>query len=85
MAEVTKEGEYKRTNVPQQILYGGMVTAREIIISEAAICLSRAVTIAVRYSAVRRQFGVNEKMQEIQVIIPLRCVEREITNKQILK
>jgi acyl-CoA oxidase len=67
MAEVTKEGEYKRSGVPQQILYGGMVAAREIIIAEAAVCLSRAVTIAVRYSAIRRQFGLNEKMQELQV------------------
>ncbi|MCO5608791.1 hypothetical protein L7F22_063008 [Adiantum nelumboides] len=57
MSEVTKEGRYKKTAVPPQILYGAMVTAREIIISEAAINLSRAVTIAVRYSAVRRQFG----------------------------
>lgn len=68
MSEVTKEGKYKRSDVPRQILYGAMVTAREIIISEAAINLSRAVTIAVRYSAVRRQFGAKEEMPEVQVL-----------------
>ncbi|KAI5078791.1 hypothetical protein GOP47_0006462 [Adiantum capillus-veneris] len=70
MAEVTKEGKYKKSDVPRQILYGAMVTAREIIISEAAINLSRAVTIAVRYSAVRRQFSGSgsEGMPEEQVL-----------------
>lgn len=68
MSEVTKEGKYKRSHVPPQIVYGAMVTAREIIISEAAINLSRAVTIAVRYSAVRRQFGAKEEMPEVQVL-----------------
>lgn len=68
ISTVTKEGEYKRSKVPPQILYGAMVTAREIIISEAAINLSRAVTIAVRYSAVRRQFGATEGTSEQQVL-----------------
>lgn len=68
MAEVTKEGNYIRSDVPSQILYGAMVTAREIIISEAPIHLSRAVTIAVRYSSVRRQFSSKEGMPETQVL-----------------
>lgn len=68
MAEVTKEGNYVKSSVPPQILYGAMVTAREVIVSETAINLSRAVTIAVRYSAVRRQFGAKEGMEEVQVL-----------------
>lgn len=68
ISEVTNEGKYKKSDIPPQILYGAMVTAREIIISEAAINLSRAVTIAVRYSAVRRQFGASEGMPEEQVL-----------------
>ncbi|KAH7365473.1 hypothetical protein KP509_18G030300 [Ceratopteris richardii] len=68
ISEVTKQGIYKSHPVPRGILYGAMVTAREIIISEASISLSRAVTIAVRYSAVRRQFGGSKHVPEEQVL-----------------
>uniref|UniRef100_A0A0C9S4N3 Acyl-coenzyme A oxidase n=1 Tax=Wollemia nobilis TaxID=56998 RepID=A0A0C9S4N3_9CONI len=68
MAIVTREGKYVRQNVPKQILYGGMIAAREIILMEASLNLSRAVTIAVRYSAVRRQFGLDDGNREIQVL-----------------
>lgn len=57
-ARVTKEGVYERpAGVPRQLGYGAMVAVRRGIVVEAGYYLSRAVTIAVRYSAVRRQFG----------------------------
>ncbi|KAH9330201.1 hypothetical protein KI387_002309, partial [Taxus chinensis] len=68
MAMVTKEGQYVRQDVPKQILYGGMIAARQTILLEASVDLSRAVTIAVRYSAVRRQFGLDDANREIQVL-----------------
>lgn len=68
MAIVTKEGKYVRQNVPKQMLYGGMIAARQIILMEASMDLSRAVTIAVRYSAVRRQFSLGNGNREIQVL-----------------
>lgn len=44
-----------------------MVYVRKTIVSDASIALSRAVTIATRYSAVRRQFGAQDDGLETQV------------------
>eukprot|EP00249_Psilotum_nudum_P017517 c26366_g1_i2 orf=97-1329(-) len=68
VATVTQEGNYLQSHVPSQILYGAMIAARQLIISEAAFCLSRAVTIATRYSAVRRQFSSNDGQLETQIL-----------------
>ncbi|GLJ17127.1 hypothetical protein SUGI_0296380 [Cryptomeria japonica] len=68
MAVVTREGKYVYQDVPKQILYGGMIAARQTILLEASVELSRAVTIAVRYSAVRRQFGFDNNNREMQVL-----------------
>ncbi|MCO5608777.1 hypothetical protein L7F22_062993 [Adiantum nelumboides] len=76
IAEVTKEGRYRKSQSPPQILYGAMVHARKILISETAIKLSRAVTVAVRYSAVRRQFGGGKGIPEEQVLNYLTQQER---------
>jgi acyl-CoA oxidase len=65
---VTKDGTYKRSKYPAQLGYGAMVYVRQSIVKDASNYLSRAVTIAVRYSAVRRQFGGGEDKPEIQVI-----------------
>lgn len=67
LATVTKEGKYIRSNKPRQLGYGAMVFIRQGIVADASIYLSRAVTIAVRYSAVRRQFGGKDGKLEIQV------------------
>jgi hypothetical protein len=45
-----------------------MVYVRQTIVSDASTALSRAVCIAARYSAVRRQFGGNNGSLESQVI-----------------
>ncbi|PRQ44617.1 putative acyl-CoA oxidase [Rosa chinensis] len=73
VSRVTRQGKYVESNVPKQLLYGAMVYVRQIIVADASIALSRAVCIATRYSAVRRQFGPphedeNGKGVETQVI-----------------
>ncbi|XP_024394934.1 peroxisomal acyl-coenzyme A oxidase 1 [Physcomitrium patens] len=68
LATVTKDGKYVRSNKPRQLGYGAMVFVRQGIVIDASIYLSRAVTIAVRYSAVRRQFGNKDEPGELQVI-----------------
>lgn len=64
---VTKDGKYVRSDKPRQLGYGAMVFVRQGIVIDASIYLSRAVTIAVRYSAVRRQFGKKDEPGELQV------------------
>lgn len=55
--QVTREGKVIKSNVPRQLVYGTMVFVRQAMVLDASVALSRAVCIAVRYSAVRRQFG----------------------------
>lgn len=45
-----------------------MVYVRQTIVADASCALSRAVCIATRYSAVRRQFGSQNGGPETQVI-----------------
>lgn len=45
-----------------------MVYVRQTIVSDASCALSRAVCVAIRYSAVRRQFGSQDGGPETQVI-----------------
>ncbi|XP_051137037.1 peroxisomal acyl-coenzyme A oxidase 1-like isoform X2 [Andrographis paniculata] len=68
VSQVTREGKYKRSDVPWQLVYGTMVYVRQQIVSDASCALSRAVCIATRYSAVRRQFGSQDGGPETQVI-----------------
>lgn len=44
-----------------------MVFVRQTIVADASTALSRAVCIATRYSAVRRQFGPDDSGVETQV------------------
>ncbi|XP_039122296.1 peroxisomal acyl-coenzyme A oxidase 1-like [Dioscorea cayenensis subsp. rotundata] len=68
VSQVTKEGKYLQSDVPRQLVYGTMVYVRQTIVADASNALSRAVCIAVRYSAVRRQFGSQDGGPELQVI-----------------
>ncbi|KAL6985961.1 acyl-coenzyme A oxidase [Sarracenia purpurea var. burkii] len=68
VSQVTREGKYVQSNVPRQLVYGTMVFVRQTIVADASCALSRAVCIATRYSAVRRQFGSQNGGPEIQVI-----------------
>ncbi|KAK3002039.1 hypothetical protein RJ639_020988 [Escallonia herrerae] len=66
--QVTREGKCTQSDVPRQLVYGTMVYVRQAIVADASCALSRAVCIATRYSAVRRQFGSQNGGPETQVI-----------------
>lgn len=66
--QVSRAGKCTYSDVPRQLIYGTMVYVRQSIVSDASIALSRAVTIATRYSCVRRQFGSQNGGPETQVI-----------------
>nr|CAA04688.1 putative acyl-CoA oxidase [Hordeum vulgare subsp. vulgare] len=68
LSQVTREGKYVHSDVPKQLLYGTMVYVRQTIVADASKALSRAVCIAVRYSAIRKQFGSQAGGPETQVI-----------------
>nr|GME02727.1 peroxisomal acyl-coenzyme A oxidase 1-like [Ipomoea batatas] len=68
VSQVTREGKYVQSDIPRQLLYGTMVLVRQSMVRDASSALSRAVCIATRYSAVRRQFGSRNGGQETQVI-----------------
>ncbi|MBA0789580.1 hypothetical protein Gotri_027378 [Gossypium trilobum] len=68
MRFVTREGKFVQSDVPRQLVYGTMVYVRQTIVSDASCALARAVCIATRYSAVRRQFGSQNGGPETQVI-----------------
>ncbi|GJW65316.1 peroxisomal acyl-coenzyme A oxidase 1-like protein [Tanacetum coccineum] len=68
VSQVTKEGKIMQSDVPRQLIYGTMVYVRQTIVADASKALSRAVCIATRYSAVRRQFGSRDGGPETQVI-----------------
>lgn len=68
VSQVTREGKFLQSDVPRQLVYGTMVFVRQTIVADASKALSRAVCIAVRYSAVRRQFGSQDGGPETQVI-----------------
>ncbi|KAL1805968.1 hypothetical protein ACET3Z_029036 [Daucus carota] len=66
--QVSREGKCTYSDVPRQLIYGTMVYVRQNIVTDASIALSRAVTVATRYSCVRRQFGSQNGGPETQVI-----------------
>ncbi|CAL5429616.1 unnamed protein product [Camellia sinensis] len=68
VSQVTREGKYMQSNIPRQLVYGTMVYVRQTIVADASCALSRAICIATRYSAVRRQFGSQNGGPETQVI-----------------
>ncbi|GAV77995.1 ACOX domain-containing protein/Acyl-CoA_dh_M domain-containing protein [Cephalotus follicularis] len=68
VSQVTREGKVVQSDVPRQLVYGTMVFVRKTIVGDASNALSRAVCIATRYSAVRRQFGSQKGGLETQVI-----------------
>lgn len=65
---MTREGKYVPSDVPRQLMYGTMVSVRQTIVSNASVAMARAVCIATRYSAVRRQFGSQNGGVETQVL-----------------
>jgi acyl-CoA oxidase len=55
LAEVTPEGRFVK-KLDSKVAYGAMLRIRVGITIDAAIKLSRATTIAIRYAVQRRQF-----------------------------
>ncbi|XP_013401428.1 peroxisomal acyl-coenzyme A oxidase 1 isoform X1 [Lingula anatina] len=66
-SEVTKDGRYIR-KANEKLTYGTMVFVRSAIVSTAAKNLGEACTIAIRYSAVRRQSEMKPGEPEPQVL-----------------
>ncbi|CAH2989665.1 unnamed protein product [Chilo suppressalis] len=67
-AEVLKDGTYVKIARHGKLTYGTMVFVRVMLVSEMAFNLAKAVTIAVRYSAVRRQSQPKPNEPEPQVL-----------------
>ncbi|CAG0886267.1 unnamed protein product [Cyprideis torosa] len=66
-AEVEPDGTYKKPT-SDKLSYGTMVFVRTVLGFDAAKYLMKAVTIAVRYSAVRRQSEATPGEGEVQIL-----------------
>lgn len=64
---VTKEGKYVTPPNPK-LVYGSMLAVRVKIVSNSSRALTIAATVAVRYSAVRRQFSMSKGSKESQIL-----------------
>ncbi|KDN48547.1 acyl-coenzyme A oxidase I [Tilletiaria anomala UBC 951] len=58
--QVTRDGEVREPPL-QQLTYGALLQGRAAMVSDAANMAKKALTIAVRYAAVRRQFKSDPK------------------------
>jgi len=68
-AEVTADGRYVKRPGGEKLAYGAMLDVRANLVIRASFSLARALTIAVRYSAVRHQGFVGDgKTQERAVL-----------------
>ncbi|CAG9581086.1 unnamed protein product [Danaus chrysippus] len=67
-AQVQKDGTYVKPARHGKLTYQTMVFVRVTLVNEAAFNLSKAVTIAVRYSAVRRQSEMRPNEPEPQIL-----------------
>nr|AZL94507.1 acyl-CoA oxidase [Nephromyces sp. MMRI]AZL94508.1 acyl-CoA oxidase [Nephromyces sp. MMRI]AZL94509.1 acyl-CoA oxidase [Nephromyces sp. MMRI]AZL94510.1 acyl-CoA oxidase [Nephromyces sp. MMRI]AZL94511.1 acyl-CoA oxidase [Nephromyces sp. MMRI] len=83
---VDKQGNYSvRGNL--KLIYGTMTFTRQAIIAAGSMHLARAVVIATRYSAVRRQFSMSIATQPAGTVITNRPQEVQIldyTSQQYL-
>ncbi|XP_028912909.1 peroxisomal acyl-coenzyme A oxidase 1 isoform X1 [Ornithorhynchus anatinus] len=66
-AQVKPDGTYVKP-VSNKLTYGTMVFIRSILVGEAARALSKACTIAIRYSAVRHQSEIRPGAAEPQIL-----------------
>ncbi|CAH2049992.1 unnamed protein product, partial [Iphiclides podalirius] len=66
-AQVLKDGTYVRSR-HSKLNYGAMVFVRVVIVFDMVNYLSKAVTIATRYSAVRRQSQLKQGEPECQIL-----------------
>ncbi|XP_067666720.1 peroxisomal acyl-coenzyme A oxidase 1-like [Haliotis asinina] len=66
-AKVLEDGTFIKPD-NEKLVYGSMVFIRSVITNDCARSLGQACTIAIRYSAVRRQTEVSPKGEEAQVL-----------------
>ncbi|KAI5632449.1 acyl-CoA oxidase domain-containing protein [Phthorimaea operculella] len=66
-AQVLEDGTYVKSR-NSKLNYGAMVFVRVVIVFDMINYLSKAVTIATRYSAVRRQCTMREGEPEVQIL-----------------
>ncbi|XP_026758676.2 probable peroxisomal acyl-coenzyme A oxidase 1 [Galleria mellonella] len=66
-AQVLEDGTYVKSR-NSKLNYGAMVFVRVVIVFDMINYLIRAITIAVRYSAVRRQSQLKEGEPEVQIL-----------------
>jgi acyl-CoA oxidase len=66
-AQVGRDGRYSKP-ASEKLAYGTMVFVRSFLVRYGADSLSRACTIATRYSAVRRQSQIREDKPEVQIL-----------------
>ncbi|XP_028031565.1 probable peroxisomal acyl-coenzyme A oxidase 1 isoform X3 [Bombyx mandarina] len=67
-SQVLKDGTYVKVASHSKLTYGTMVFVRVMLVNEVAFNLAKAATIAVRYSAVRRQSEKISGEPEPQII-----------------
>lgn len=67
-AQVLKDGTYVKVARHGKLTYGTMVFVRVMLVNETAFNLAKAATIAVRYSAVRRQSEKKPGEPEPQIL-----------------
>ncbi|XP_059058405.1 probable peroxisomal acyl-coenzyme A oxidase 1 [Achroia grisella] len=66
-AQVLEDGTYVKSK-NSKLNYGAMVFVRVVIVFDMVNYLARAITIAIRYSAVRRQSQLKEGEPEVQIL-----------------
>ncbi|KAG7200556.1 hypothetical protein KM043_001117 [Ampulex compressa] len=66
-SQVLEDGTYVKAP-SDKLTYGTMMFVRVVLVRDIASYLSKAVTIAIRYSAVRRQSQIKADEQEAQII-----------------
>jgi acyl-CoA oxidase len=66
-AKVDRNGKYTPPPLAQ-LAYGAVVSARIDIVGQSAVDLSRAITIAIRYGCIRRQFHTSNKLVEQKIL-----------------
>ncbi|KAG6460353.1 hypothetical protein O3G_MSEX011931 [Manduca sexta] len=67
-AQILKDGTYVKLDRHGKMTYGTMVFIRVMVVNEVAFNLAKAATIAVRYSAVRRQSEKKPGEPEPQIL-----------------
>lgn len=66
-SKVLEDGTYVKA-LNDKLTYGTMVFVRVVLVYDIVTYLSKAVTISIRYSAVRRQGQINSEKPEVQIL-----------------